>query len=118
MPAEVRLYDRLFRVPFPGARQPTGTAAGEGPGSATVVAGDEDDDAEAGERDFLDDLNPDSKRVVRAFVEPALAAAAAESRYQFERNGYFVADRYDHAPGRAVFNRTLMLKDSWSAKAG
>jgi len=48
----------------------------------------------------------------------ALAQAPAEARYQFERAGYFVADRVDHAPGRPVFNRTVTLKDSWSGRAG
>jgi glutaminyl-tRNA synthetase len=83
-----------------------------------VVAGDDELDAEAAERDFLDDLNVDSKRVITALVEPALAHAPVEARYQFERAGYFVADRTDHAPGRAVFNRTVTLKDSWSGRAG
>jgi glutaminyl-tRNA synthetase len=122
--AEVRLYDRLFRVPFPGARNLPGEgrdatgAAVPSPAHAVAVAGDEDDDAEAGERNFIDDLNPDSMQVVAAFVEPALASAPPEARYQFERDGYFVADRFDHAPGRPVFNRTVTLKDSWSGKPG
>ena len=120
VPAEVRLYDRLFRVPFPGARASPAArdaAAPEAPPAGTpTVAGDDDDEADAVERTFIDDLNPDSKRVVRAFVEPALAASAPESRFQFERAGYFVADRYDHAPGQPVFNRTATLKDSWSQR--
>ncbi|CAG0968170.1 glutaminyl-tRNA synthetase [Burkholderiales bacterium] len=117
--AEVRLYDRLFGVPFPGARLPWGQR-GSGaspevpaPAKATLVAGDDDAEADATERDFLDDLNPASKRVIRAFVEPALAAAAPEARFQFERHGYFVADLADHAPGRPVYNRAVTLKDSW-----
>jgi len=120
VPAEVRLYDRLFAVPFPGARNPWGAradgAAEEVAGHAPVVAGEVDDDeaAEPVERDGLDDLNPGSKRVITAFVEPALAHAAAEERFQFERHGYFVADLRDHAPGRPVFNRTVTLKDSWA----
>jgi glutaminyl-tRNA synthetase len=120
VPAEVRLYDRLFRVPYPGARNPWGERGGEAAaapaGHAVVVAGDDELDAEAAERDFLDDLNADSKRVITALVEPALARAEPEARYQFERAGYFVADRFDHAPGRAVFNRTVTLKDSWSGR--
>ena len=82
--AEVRLYDRLFRVPHPGA----------------------------GDSDFLKDLNPDSKRIVAAQLEPALALAKAEERFQFERHGYFVADR--ETP--SVFNRTVSLRDSWGAR--
>jgi glutaminyl-tRNA synthetase len=117
--AEVRLYDRLFGVPFPGSRQPWGArdeaaeAAAAAP-TRSVVAGDESDEPDAAERNYLDDLNPGSKRVITAYVEPALAMAAPEERFQFERHGYFVADLADHAPGRPVFNRTVTLKDSWS----
>ena len=78
-----------------------------------VVAGDDDSDADTIERNYLDDLNPDSKRVIRAYVEPALAEASPEDRFQFERHGYFVADLADHAPGAPVFNRSVTLKDSW-----
>jgi glutaminyl-tRNA synthetase len=84
--AEVRLYDRLFREPGPGA----------------------------GDGNFLRDLNPQSKRVVTAMLEPSLRDAQAEDCYQFERHGYFVADRTDSAPGRPVFNRAVTLRDSWS----
>jgi glutaminyl-tRNA synthetase len=91
--AQVRLYDRLFAYPHPGQRR-------EG-------------DAEDLERDFLDDLNPDSKRCIVAQLEPSLGQVAPESRFQFERHGYFVADRYDHQIGAPVFNRTATLKDSW-----
>ena len=83
--AEVRLYDRLFTEAQP----------------------------DAGRRDILSVLNPNSKRCVTAFVEPSLAAAKADDRFQFERHGYFVADRIDHREGRLVFNRTTTLKDSW-----
>ena len=117
--AEVRLYDRLFRVPFPGARNP-GAVKGETAGSAeppaahaAIVAGDEDDAVEGPERSYLDDLNPDSKRVIIARVEPALASAAPEERFQFERHGYFVADLADHGARTPVFNRAVTLKDSW-----
>ena len=118
--AEVRLYDRLFRVPFPGARNPLGIESGsvrqEEPDTyhPTVVAGDEEEAPEAAERNYLDDLNPDSKRVIRAFVEPALAAASPEERFQFERHGYFVADLAHHRAGHPVFNRAVTLRDSWS----
>ncbi len=92
--AEIRLYDRLFNVPAPGARR-------EG-------------DAPDLERDFLDDINPDSVRSITAQLELALSNAQAEQRFQFERHGYFVADRIDSKPGAPVFNRTVTLKDSWS----
>jgi glutaminyl-tRNA synthetase len=70
---------------------------------------------DAGGRDFREVLNPRSKQVVTGYVEPALAAARQEQRYQFERHGYFVADRIDHALGKPVFNRITTLRDSWSA---
>lgn len=92
-PAEVRLYDRLFKVPAPGARR-------EG-------------DAPELERNFLDDLNPEASRSITAQLEPSLKEAKAEERFQFERHGYFVADRVDSKPGAPVFNRTVTLKDSW-----
>jgi glutaminyl-tRNA synthetase len=50
-------------------------------------------------------------------VEPAAADAAPEQSFQFERVGYFVADRYDHAPGQPVFNRSVTLRDTWAQKA-
>jgi glutaminyl-tRNA synthetase len=84
--AEVRLYDRLFTEAQP----------------------------DAGGRDFLSVLNPASNRVVTGYVEPGVASAKAEDRFQFERHGYFVADRIDHAPGKLVFNRTATLRDTWS----
>jgi glutaminyl-tRNA synthetase len=84
--AEVRLYDRLFLDAQP----------------------------DAGGRDFLACLNPHSLRVVTAMVEPALAAAQPDDKFQFERHGYFVADRRDHAPGAPVFNLATGLRDSWS----
>jgi glutaminyl-tRNA synthetase len=85
--AEVRLYDRLFTVPEPDA------------------AGD-----------FKQFLNPRSLEVVRARLEPALAEARPEARYQFERLGYFTLDP-DSRPGRLVFNRTITLKDTWAKEA-
>ncbi|MBP8022081.1 MAG: glutamine--tRNA ligase/YqeY domain fusion protein [Azonexus sp.] len=91
-PAEIRLYERLFAAPAPGARR-------EG-------------DAADVERNFLDDINPDSKRLITAQLEPALKDAQPEQRFQFERHGYFVADRVDSRPGAPVFNRALTLKDS------
>ena len=88
VPAEVRLYDRLFTEAQP----------------------------DAGGRDFLSVINPASKKTVTAYVEPGLARAVADDKFQFERHGYFVADRVDHAAGRLVFNRTTTLKDTWAAK--
>ena len=95
--AQVRLFDRLFKVPAPGARR-------EG-------------DAPELERNFLDDLNPDSKRTIAAQLEPGLRDARPEQRFQFERHGYFTVDRVDSQDGAPVFNRTVTLKDSWG-KAG
>ncbi|MCB1636924.1 MAG: glutamine--tRNA ligase, partial [Xanthomonadales bacterium] len=84
--AEVRLYDRLFSVANP----------------------------DAGEGGYLNHLNPDSiHRCEQAWIEPAAAAAEPESRLQFERTGYFVADRHDHSADRPVFNRIVSLRDSW-----
>jgi glutaminyl-tRNA synthetase len=115
--AEVRLYDRLFAVPFPGARAPRGAAAEAAAmpaeGGHAMVAGDDEEMPETAERNFLDDLNSDSKRVITAYIEPALADAAPEASFQFERHGYFIADRKDHRPGMPVFNRTVTLRDSW-----
>jgi glutaminyl-tRNA synthetase len=88
LPAEIRLYDRLFTVPEP------------------------DGDREV---DFCTHLNPDSLTVVQGWVEACVREAAPETRYQFERLGYFVTDRREHCPGSApVFNRTVTLKDSWA----
>jgi glutaminyl-tRNA synthetase len=82
---EVRLYDRLFKDPHPGA----------------------------GDRDFLEDLNPDSVKTIKAQLEPALREARAGEHYQFERHGYFVPDRIDPISGAPEFNRAVTLKDSW-----
>ncbi len=86
--AEVRLYDRLFTDAQP----------------------------DAGGKDFLASLNPESKKVVTAYVEPSLAQALADQKFQFERHGYFVADRKDHAPGKPVFNKITGMKDGNWAK--
>ncbi|MCE3025893.1 glutamine--tRNA ligase/YqeY domain fusion protein [Salinicola sp. DM10] len=87
VPVEVRLYDNLFLDEAP----------------------DRDKDA-----DFLDHLNPESLVTVQGIAEPALADAAPEARYQFERVGYFCADRHACRDGKLVFNRTVGLKDSWA----
>ena len=71
---------------------------------------------DAGGKDFIESLNPDSLKVVTGYVEPSLASAKADDKFQFERHGYFVADREDHlngGEGKLVFNRVTGLKDSW-----
>ncbi|HRD72919.1 MAG TPA: glutamine--tRNA ligase/YqeY domain fusion protein [Aquimonas sp.] len=88
--AEVRLYDRLFKVADP------------------------DDESEG--KTYRDHLNPDSIRTVQAWVEPALAASAPETHVQFERLGFFVSDRRDHCAEKPVFNRAVTLRDTWAAK--
>jgi glutaminyl-tRNA synthetase len=83
--AEVRLYDRLFLDAQP----------------------------DAGGKDFMAALNPNALEVVAAYLEPGLANARPDERFQFERHGYFVADRVDSQAGKPVFNRVTTLKDSW-----
>ena len=61
----------------------------------------------------FEDLNPDSRKIITAQLEPALKDAGAEDRFQFERHGYFVADSKDSAPGAPKFNRAVTLRDSW-----
>jgi len=114
---EVRLYDRLFSVPQPGrlaagAETPASGAHGENRGDHLALADDAPFD-EPTERNYLDDLNRDSKQLISAYVEPALTQASPEERYQFERHGYFIADATDHATAHPVFNRTVTLRDSW-----
>jgi glutaminyl-tRNA synthetase len=111
--AEVRLYDRLFGTPFPGSSAPAGVVHAPEQGHSMVAGEDDAEQGESAERSFIDDLNAHSKRVIEAYVEPALASAAPEERYQFERHGYFVADIDDHRPGAPVFNRAVTLRDSW-----
>ena len=112
---EVRLYDRLFSHPVPGKRTAP-DAAGPAP-DHHVAPADAEGKAHAREpktdHDWLDDLNPDSRQIIMAWLEPALKDAKAEERFQFERHGYFVADRIDSKPGKPVFNRTVTLRDSW-----
>ena len=87
--AEVRLYERLFNHESP----------------------------DKGENAFMDHINPASLEVIKgAWIEPSLAEARPEQGYQFEREGYFVADRYDHSPEKSVFNRTIGLRDTWSSQ--
>jgi glutaminyl-tRNA synthetase len=120
--AEVRLYDRLFKVPFPGSRkgrESVQQSLASAEHSGRIDEADEDRAIEPElkeDYDFRDDLNPDSTRIIRAYLEPGLAGAKPEDRYQFERHGYFVADRMDSQPGRPVFNRAVTLRDSWGGK--
>ena len=83
--AEVRMYDRLFSDAHP----------------------------DAGGKNFLESLNPNSLKVVTAIVEPSLANAKPDDKFQFERHGYLVADRIDHKAEKPVFNLAVGLKDSW-----
>jgi glutaminyl-tRNA synthetase len=113
VPAEVRLYDRLFRVPDPD--QAAAVAAGEAGGDS----GDSGEDA--GTPDFRRFLHPESlQTVVDAYIEPWAAEADPETRFQFERLGYFWRDPEDGRGERPVFNRIVTLRDSWSrvAEAG
>jgi glutaminyl-tRNA synthetase len=112
---EVRLYDRLFSVPEPGrlpAIVEASTVESHGHIDHVALADDAAFD-EPTERNYLDDFHRDSKRVITAYVEPALTHASREERFQFERHGYFVADAKDHSPARPAFNRTVTLRDSW-----
>ena len=86
VPAEIRLYDRLFTV-------------------------EEPDNVDG--RDFKEFINPESLKTITAYIEPAIKTARSEDRFQFERVGYFVADRYDYSSARPVFNKTVGLKDNW-----
>ncbi|EJK2114265.1 glutamine--tRNA ligase [Vibrio navarrensis] len=85
VPAEIRLYDRLFTVPNPAAAD-----------------------------DFAATINPESLTVLNGFVEPSLVEAQAEKGYQFERMGYFCADSTDSSKEHLVFNRTVGLRDTWA----
>ncbi len=86
--AEIRLYDRLFSVEKP--------------------------DDESDGKTYRDHLNPESKRTVQGWIEPAAANATPEQPFQFERTGYFVADRRDHRSEAPVFNRSVTLRDTWA----
>ncbi|NOJ17011.1 glutamine--tRNA ligase [Vibrio jasicida] len=85
LPAEIRMYDRLFTVPNPAAAD-----------------------------DFAATINPESLVVLNGFVEPSLATAEAETGYQFERMGYFCADSKDSSADNLIFNRTVGLRDTWA----
>ena len=88
--AELRLYERLFTSATP----------------------------DKGEGDFMDHVNKDSLSVVTALIEPALAEADAEANFQFEREGYYVADRFDHTANRPIFNLTIGLREDKSLTQG
>lgn len=89
VPAQIRLYDRLFNVPNPSAVD-----------------------------DFIATVNPQSLIIHQGFVEPSLATAQPEQCYQFEREGYFCIDNQHFQAGQPVFNRTVGLRDTWQDKAG
>ena len=82
---EVRLYDHLFTEPHP----------------------------DSGENNFLAYLNPNSKKIITAYLEPSMKTVQAGECFQFERHGYFIADAIDSQAGKPVFNRTVALKDTW-----
>ncbi|WOG30120.1 glutamine--tRNA ligase/YqeY domain fusion protein [Endozoicomonas sp. 8E] len=86
--AEIRKYDRLFNHPAP----------------------------DKGDEDFMAHVNPSSLEVVTGWVEPSLVEAEPEQGFQFEREGYFVADRHEHCSEKPVFNMTIGLKDTWASK--
>ena len=86
--AEIRLYDRLFTEAHPDSAD-----------------------------DFTTVMNRDSKRTVTGYVEPAVAEAAKDERFQFERTGYFVTDRVDHTSDQPVLNLAVGLRDSWGKAA-
>jgi glutaminyl-tRNA synthetase len=88
---EVRLYDRLFKEAHPGQGK----------------------NADGSDRNYLDDINPNSINTITAQLELALKDAKPEDRFQFERHGYFVADQKDSVAGKPVFNRTVTLRDAW-----
>ena len=82
----MRLYDRLFNHPSP----------------------------DRGDLNFIDCLNENSIKILdQAMVEESLTQLVPEQAFQFEREGYFVADRYDHSPDKLVFNRVIGLRDNW-----
>jgi glutaminyl-tRNA synthetase len=83
--AEIRMYDRLFKEAHPGS----------------------------GDKDFLEDINPNSVTTIKAQLEASLKDAKPAESFQFERHGYFVADRKESVAGMPVFNRTVTLKDAW-----
>lgn len=104
--AEFRLYDRLFSVPNPDGAQPDelpvddGEAGPEGTGQ-TVSS------------DFLRFLNPHSLTVTQGYVEASVAHDPPDTRYQFERQGYFWRDPVDSRPEALIFNRIITLRDAW-----
>ncbi|MEA9445601.1 glutamine--tRNA ligase [Candidatus Fukatsuia symbiotica] len=89
LPAEIRLYDRLFNVANPGTAD-----------------------------DFIATINPESLIIRQGFIEPDLADATPEQTYQFEREGYFCVDSQHRLAGKRVFNRTVSLRDTWQIKTG
>ncbi|RTR27495.1 glutamine--tRNA ligase/YqeY domain fusion protein [Deinococcus radiophilus] len=112
VPAEFRLYDRLFRVPNPEGENVQDIASGpEAPDFDPEGMSHEGDAPVSG--DFTRFLNPDSLRVLHGFVEPSLLDDPQDTRYQFERQGYFWRDPVDSREEGLVFGRIITLRDSW-----
>ncbi|MVN88432.1 glutamine--tRNA ligase/YqeY domain fusion protein [Deinococcus sp. HMF7620] len=117
LPAEFRLYDRLFRVPNPEAANPEDAGAEpQAPHFDPEEIGHEDESRPMN-TEFMRYLNPHSLRVTRGFVEPSVADDPGDTRYQFERQGYFWRDPVDSRPDALVFGRIITLKDTWGQKA-
>ncbi len=89
--AEIRMFDRLFKAPYPG----------------------QGENKDGSDRVFLDDINPDSMHTITAQLEAGLQDVSAGDSFQFERHGYFVADSIDSTEGKPIFNRTVTLRDAW-----
>ena len=87
--AEVRVYDRLFTDEAPDGHK---------------------------DKDFKEFLNPDSLKIIQAYIEPSLKTAKILDRFQFQRLGYFCVDK-DSTKDKLVFNRTVPLRDSWAKKS-
>ncbi|WP_425147564.1 glutamine--tRNA ligase/YqeY domain fusion protein [Deinococcus sp.] len=110
VPAEFRLYDRLFSVPNPEGQDSVPDFDPEEPGH--------EDTSKPVSADFLRFLNPDSLRVTRGFVERSVQHDPPDTRYQFERQGYFWQDPVDSRPDALVFGRIITLRDAWGQRAG
>lgn len=109
VPAEFRLYDRLFRVPHP-----EGENEADDDDSAGISDHDAESEAAPVDAGYMRYLTPDSLKVTRGFVEPSVLKDPADTRYQFERQGYFWRDPVDSREAALVFGRIITLKDTWA----